>query len=480
MHVRRQPSRAVPAHIWQHTSVLLLAWGVLTAGGNTPFGSTLPLLAALGLYGAAAVLRGREEATVSRRLGVSIAALWCSVLLQLIPVPTNVLARISPAAMTIARHDSDAAGERDGVRRPLSIDPNATARGLMAVAALGLFFVGMVRTMGRGAARRLAGGLVLLGAAVALVGIAESFTHWRVYSAAGLPLPPDSTPHGPFPNRNHYAGWMLMALAVTIGYLCGLLQQGEPLDRAGHRRPVGARRSWIGQTLAVEVAALAMAVALVQTRSRAGILALSAAVVIMTSLLVRHRTSFKARILIAGPLIVLLVMSVAMTGVQPIVSRFAVDSWPTGHGRLAIWRQAASIARDFPLTGVGLNTYQRVVPFYPSADLDEPYEAAHNDFLQLAAEGGLLVGVPFLAVLGVFALDARRRFREASDGMTRWIRIGAVVGLLVIAAQETVDFSLQVPGNIALFALLAAIAIHRAPNQPRTSWNPRGMPSHAQ
>jgi len=38
-----------------------------------------------------------------------------------------------------------------------------------------------------------------------------------------------------------------------------------------------------------------------------------------------------------------------------------------------------------------------------------------------------------------------------------------VTGLTAIALQETVDFSLQMPGNAALFAVVCAIALHRAP-----------------
>ena len=57
----------------------------------------------------------------------------------------------------------------------------------------------------------------------------------------------------------------------------------------------------------------------------------------------------------------------------------------------------------------------------------------------------------------------RRRFREGDRGPhVRWIRVGAVTGLLAIAIQEAGDFSLQMPANAAMFCVLAAIALHRS------------------
>jgi O-antigen ligase len=88
---------------------------------------------------------------------------------------------------------------------------------------------------------------------------------------------------------------------------------------------------------------------------------------------------------------------------------------------------------------------------------------AHNDYLQLLVEGGWLVTVPALALLGLFAREVRRRFREGRDDRTGyWLRLGAVTGLVAIAFQEIVEFSLQMPGNAAFFTVLCAIAVRRA------------------
>lgn len=87
--------------------------------------------------------------------------------------------------------------------------------------------------------------------------------------------------------------------------------------------------------------------------------------------------------------------------------------------------------------------------------------AAHNDYLQLASEGGLLVGVPALIALLVVGRQIACRLREdEADSRAHWTRVGAVAGLVAIALQESVDFSLQIPGNAVLFALLCAIALH--------------------
>ena len=87
---------------------------------------------------------------------------------------------------------------------------------------------------------------------------------------------------------------------------------------------------------------------------------------------------------------------------------------------------------------------------------------AHNDYLELVAEGGLLLGVPILVALVLFVREVWRRFREAADDTrTYWLRAGAVTGLVAIALQEFFDFTLQMPGAAALFVVLAAIAIHR-------------------
>jgi hypothetical protein len=109
---------------------------------------------------------------------------------------------------------------------------------------------------------------------------------------------------------------------------------------------------------------------------------------------------------------------------------------------------------------------------YTSRGPDSPYwDAAHDDYLQLASEGGAMVVLPVLIAIVVVVREIQRRLREDHDDRTYWIRVGAFLGIVAIGIQELVDFSLQIPGNSMLLAVLCGIAIH-TPGQPRRLWNP--------
>jgi O-antigen ligase len=116
------------------------------------------------------------------------------------------------------------------------------------------------------------------------------------------------------------------------------------------------------------------------------------------------------------------------------------------------------------LTGTGLNTYGTATVLYQTGSREVHFQEAHNDYLQLLAEGGVLLAVPVLAAMLLFVRAVRRRFKaSAGDRYDYWLRVGAVAGLCAIGLQSFVEFSLQMPGNAALFVVLAAIAMHPAP-----------------
>jgi O-antigen ligase len=158
--------------------------------------------------------------------------------------------------------------------------------------------------------------------------------------------------------------------------------------------------------------------------------------------------------------VIVTIVAIGWAGVNELTARFTAQDPLTLGNRTIIWKNTLHIAREFPLFGTGLNTYGASMLFYQTVMPEKHLAQAHNDYLQLLAEGGILVMFPAAVAALVIARIVRQRFREVVRESTEyWIRIGTVTGLVAIGLQEIGDFSLQMPGNALLFVVLLAIAL---------------------
>jgi len=157
----------------------------------------------------------------------------------------------------------------------------------------------------------------------------------------------------------------------------------------------------------------------------------------------------------------LLVGAVMWAGASKTIDRFA-DAPADVEGRLSAWRDTTKIISDFPIVGTGLGTFGDAMLVYQTGRRELMYAQAHNDYLQLAAEGGVLVTLPALVAVVLLVRIIQRRMASVDDDIvTSWVRVGAAAGLAGIAVQSILEFSLQMPGNFLMFVVVAALAMHR-------------------
>ena len=438
--------------------VATLACSAAAFGAIYPW-AYLPLVTASAILGMVGLIWGRGP--VPWPLIASLALVALAVSLQLIPLNESTLASVSPRAVEIHRQRDLAAAVGRAASFPLSIDPRQTRLGLMFFVAFALLLAGTARMLTGRSARQVAASLAVVGVALAMVGLVQRATfNGRIYGF--WELAQGGSPFGPFINRNHFAGWMLMVVPLTVGLFASLVSR----SMAGVRPHWRARVLWFASTNANKAvlaafAVMTMALALVVTLSRSGITAFVGAMAFASVVLLTRRTgpARVGRMLVAAYLTLVSIVVVSWVGVDRIAARFTAPGSIGGEGRLAIWADTWRMVDDFPLTGTGLNTYGSAALFYQQSLKGSHMREAHNDYLQLAAEGGGLLGVPILLSAAVLIAGIRRRFRDDVGSML-WIRVGAMTGLLAIAAQSLVEFSLQMPANAALFAVLCGIALH--------------------
>lgn len=459
----------------------VVLWGALAFGSVYPW-AFVPLAiacAALGLAGLLWQWRGTPRLT---GMALALSAITLGTALQIVPLSHTALVRVSPATDAfLSSYDFGYLTAPSGAPgHPVSINPTQTLIGLGLFAALALFLLGTTRVMSQTSAKPFGVIVLATGIALAAFGIIQEGlnTSNRLVLVYGFwqPIYEGSRPFGPFINRNHFAGWMLMALPVALGAWYSDIERLREHTLGGVRNrlvllttPIGGRLVLMGFGCAL------MGLSLLMTRSRSGIGALGVMVLLAGAVLVRRQATWRVRLATIVVFGVLVTSAAAWAGLDVISSKFRQDSTSLDSvgGRIPIWRDTVRILYDFPLAGSGLNTYGTAMMVYQSARREIHFQEAHNDYLQLASEGGLLLGIPILIACGVVVRNVRQRFDEApKSGSTYWLRVGAVLGMVAIAAQAVFEFSLQMPGNAVLFALLAAMALHQSPSLRRSSRAP--------
>lgn len=451
--------------LFSAATLMLLSWGALAFGAEYSWAYS-PLLVLAVSAGALGARASRGAAFPSRALLASLGIAALAVVLQLLlpPLPRwhTDEASLAPvdyqrlrASVLLQPDPIDAAAPR------IAIAPEQSLLGLAFLASLVTLLTGVTRAISTRGPRLLLPGIVALGLVVALIGIAQASL--RSEHLYGFWLPTKSgVPFAPFINENHFAGWMVMALSLAAGWFTGGVVRAVGGMPAGWRQ----RALWFSSPAASETvltgfAIAVMSLSVVVTFSRGGLIGLGAAAAISIWWVTRRQSS-RARRVAAAAILTLVFLFAALWGdVGQTLVQFDTNDLSWG-GRKQVWLDTIRIIRDYPWAGTGLNTYGVAMLHYQTTPRGEYFIEAHNDYLQLAAEGGLLLCIPVLITIGLFIREVVRRFREgADDERTYWLRAGAVTGLISIAVMEIFDFTLQMPGAAVLFVVLAAIAIHR-------------------
>jgi O-antigen ligase len=466
--------------------VAAAAWGALAFGAVYPWAYTTLAIAcaSIGIIG---LVRGRRRRPPLSALARALGAIAAVIALQLVPLPASLLARVSPGTDAFLRQydlgyaplpasfaGPPSGGEATPARpaRPTSIAPRKTALALALFSALALFLLGATRAFSLSGSEGVARGILALGLLITVLAIVQiainpnagEFTliygFWRPRTV--------SMPFGPFVNPNHYAGWMLMAVPLGLGLAYGTFERARHMTVPDGTRPsaVAALAHSGGLLAMMAFACLAMSVSLLMTKSRSGIACFAVVVAMSAGMVILRQQRGGARAAAAAGFALFFAGTIAWAGVDTLFEKFTTGApgLSSAASRMIAWKDTVRIIHDDPVTGTGLDTYGTAMILYGTRQQVGRFQEAHNDYLQLAAEGGLLVVVPAACAVALFAAGVRRRFREApKEGTTYWTRVGAVIGLTGIALQSLVEFSLQMPGNAALFAVLAAIALHQSP-----------------
>jgi O-antigen ligase len=445
----RAPVADAPRTLWSRFIILILCLAVVLS--TLAFGTVHTWSLGIFQAGAGVVLAlWMLDAWRSRSLRLSRNFLQLP-LLGLIIVGLVQLLPLGAAA------GGDAGGLASDAARSISFDPYATRLVVVQLSALLIYFAAALAFIDSPRRLRLVVRLVIIfGFALAMFGLMQHFVspsmiYWLRESKQSLPF-------GPYVNRHHFAGYMELTLALPLGLLfAGAVERD--------RMPLYA------------FATALMCIALVMTNSRGGMLSMLAEIVFLVLVSVRagrgksvrgeeepeqKGTRIRAlalRVALAFGMVVAVVFGALYFGGEESLSRLVgtVNAADPTTGRAHFWKGTIEIIKDHPITGTGLGAFSAVYPRYDTGNGMYRLEQAHNDYLQILSDAGVLgglLGLLFLVALFRMALSRM----QSHDRFRRGVALGALAGCAGVLVHSFFDFTLHPMANALLFLLLAALA----------------------
>ncbi len=273
--------------------------------------------------------------------------------------------------------------------------------------------------------------LSIFGFAIALFAIVQDFSgngsiYWLVKVRAI-----SADVYGPYANHNHYAG--LMEMLVPISVATAFLETG-------------------GKRALLLFGSLVMALSIIFSRSRGGMLGLAVAVVFVCAVMFRgHRQQRVALAMLAAS--VLVAAGTMFLANDKILQRLTDTQ---DQYRFAIYSDSLRMWLQRPLLGFGWGTFPTVYPAFRSFYIDLRVNHAHNDYLELLVEMGV-VGAAVAAwfLWGVFR-QGFHKILDKTDYEGSMLALGGMTAIVALLAHSFLDFNLHIPGNAAIFVLLCA------------------------
>lgn len=392
-------------------AVLFLA--LVFGGGAGPGLFTDSLLQAAIVLAVAFVLTGPSSLPASPVIVVFLVLTALAGLMQVVPLPAWLFTGTRPDIFMQIDGDSPFRVVSLGVGRTLEASAFALSALLFAIAVtklrgehvrglLPFFFIGVACNM-------------LAGAMQFSMAQDASLQSWLPYSIkAGL-----------FANVNHFSTLLFASIPLIVYY--GL---------------------FVGRGVLMSLAIPAILLILLAAGSRAGV-AIGLAITVLSFLFLAWRS--RAGTLTSGALFVGLgIYSFGAT------TKFVGDLDP-GFGRMEFMRTTLEGLKDNWVWGIGYGNFLSGYGPYERAEMIfRPYvNHVHNDFLEVAFEGGILA----MALMALYVLLFLLRMRHRLDPLQR----AAFLSIVFILLHSTIDYPLRTMAIAVTFALLNGIYFHRIP-----------------
>lgn len=403
--------------------------------GSTDIGALIPLSLLIGVLAGTWIVKswrsGLFELNADQILLPVLGLLFLTVI-QLLPFGDSGL---QPGTLSVPASST------------LTLDPFSTKIFLIRLVQYTIFLMAALTFVdSEFRFRRAVSVLLIFGGLIAFVGIMQKLASPE--AIYGVRTHSGANPFGPYINSHHFAALMVLISGIGVAHLLGRAIQQQT-------------------KLLVGIAVGLMAIAVPFTSSRGGVLAYLAMIcVAVLAWFYGRRSEERSSVfpLIAGGAVfgLIVIGSLFYLGGESSVLRgFGIEnqSADISSGRYHFWSVAWKIFLANPILGAGMDAFGVAFTRFDTQSGIYRVEQAHNDYLQMLADGGIVGFGLAIAFVSILVKRAVTRIREESAPFLRTTIIGGLAGCVGIFVHSMFDFPLRTVGNAFVFLLVIGVML---------------------
>ena len=449
----------------------LLAWAPLPLGSNRTWAWAILVVGCyvLAIAWLAGYALGRftlSEAFRRARWALTAGAVWLLYVgLQFVALPAQWVQLLSPNGYEAHAVAATVLGHPLATTLTLSVDPHATRDFWFKSLAYGcMFCLTLLLADTRQRLELLVKTLVISGTLQALYASVMVLSGLE-YGFLIKKFTGQGNATGTFVNRNHLAGYLNLCLAMGIGLMISKL--GGEAIHTWRQRVRSIARLLLGEKTRLRIYLIVMVIGLVLTRSRMGNTAFFAGTFIVgvTGLLLMRNAPRSTMLFLASIIALDILIVGTWFGVDQVAKRIQqtevtsnVDNPLPTEDRDEVDRQALNYAKDFLLTGSGGGSFYVTFPTYSSRGIVGIFDHAHNDYLELLTETGVIGLGLCVLIVALATWQALQALRRRNDSLMRGTAFGVTLAICWLAIHSTVDFNMQIPANALTMTVILALA----------------------
>lgn len=269
---------------------------------------------------------------------------------------------------------------------------------------------------------------------------------------------------GTYINRNHIAGFLEMMIPLCFGFVIANVKKTRSRQRYQEDSISRLKRfkNWVfsgeekPKIVLFFFMGIILGLGLLSAGSRGGIISFGISMFFMIFLFA-FKKGYRKYGIVAACLCMLILAYGLHIGIDKTLERF--EHLGGIYNRLEIYESVVPMVKSFPVFGTGWGNFMYMYPRYALPEYSDRLILgnAHNDWLEMASESGMVGAIIFFGALFIYLFKSIRLWFRREDSYATGLGVGVIFAVISIGIHSFFDFNMHIPANPMALSVIMAI-----------------------